>query len=116
MQPTDETVTNATAEPQTPEEAREALDSVFDDDKPRTLDEAIEDIVNSPNFKLDERYQYKQGGKVFQMIAKFQPHRDGRQVVISKCVDHTPNSKYTGEMLRKLRAERGVGKRVKNVT
>lgn len=109
MQSPENPTTNAVDpnEEVTIEDVRDA----FDPNKPRTLDEAIEDIVNSPEFKLDPRFQYKQGGKLFQMVAKFQPHRGGRVVVISKCVDHTPNSKYTGEKLRQLRKEKGVGKR-----
>jgi hypothetical protein len=84
----------------------------------RTLDEQIRHIYyDNPDFKEDRRFQYMSGGKLFQTVAKLPPHpsaRRQRPVFVSVCIDHTPNSKYTGAMLRELRKERGVGVNKKN--
>lgn len=78
-----------------------------------TLDEQIRNLYyDNPEFKYDSRFQYKRGGKLFQTVAKLPPHKNSRRqypVFIHVCIDHTPNSKYTGAMLRELRKERGVG-------
>lgn len=75
-----------------------------------TLDENIKSIMNSDDFRYDRRYQYMSGGKLFQTVAKLPMTGNmKRPVFVSVCINHTPRSKYTGEMLKKLRKEKGVG-------
>lgn len=73
------------------------------DIKDMSFDDALEKI--RANVKMDPTQQYKKGGKIYQRVAKFRPH--GRSLVfVSIVVNHTPDSKYTGEKLRELRAKR----------
>lgn len=77
--------------------------------KDKSFDESLEIIRQ--NLILDPTNQYTRGGVVFQNVAKFTPAGSRRPVMVSMAVNHTPRSKYTGEMLRALRAERGVGQK-----
>lgn len=96
--------TNTTVDEGIAKAAKAEVEKILGDAdiKDLSFDDALEKI--RANFKPDPTQQYKRGGKVYQRVAKFRPHGRGL-VFVSICVDHTPNSKYTGEKLRELRAK-----------
>ena len=80
-----------------------------------TFEQSVKDIVNSENFQEDKRFQYKEQGKLFQIVAKIDPedmdqhNKAKRPIYVAVIVDHTPDSKYTGQQLRQIRNQKGIG-------
>lgn len=70
----------------------------------KPLKETLETILPKTTFK--------RGGKLYQVVETFfdKNSRHKRPIQVSRVIDHTPNSKYSGAQLRKIRAERGVGR------